>query len=561
MKKKRDNKSKNKNSVGVITVLLQDYFHRGVFRTLIGEKQWTRFESRLDRNVDDTLRMLDDFGVKATFFTLGWIGEKFPAIIKRIADERHEIASAGFWARAVAEMKLSQFREDICRAREALQIASGKQVIGYRCAYRYIRDSEWWALSVLSEEGHIYDASYCPRFIGRDSSGMLKGAQQVAVNGRTIWEFPTSTKSILGIHLPISGGNYLRQFPHRMMFRYFEEWLRREEDTFVLYFHPWELDEEQPFIKAIGWISRMKQYRNLGKMSTILPHYFERATFMPIRDFLGIKSVDALDVINTLDNKRRQSFLGEISHYGYNGQKPVTVVIPCFNEESSLPYLENTLAELEMIASQAYDLKFVFVDDCSSDRTLAELKRRFGKRSNCRIVHHDKNQGIAKAITTGINHSDTEVVCSMDADCSYDPLELIRMIPELNENTDIVTASPYHPQGFVLAVPGWRLFLSKSLSRLYHLLLRHKLFTYTSCFRAYRKSSVKNINLRYGDFRGIVELLARLDIAGKTIKEYPTTLQSRIFGYSKMKTFKTILGHLGLLLRICIVRIKSTLRY
>jgi len=284
---------------GVITVLLQDYFHRGVFRTLIGEKQWSRFHSRLDKNVDATLRLLDEFDTKATFFTLGWIGEKFPALIKRLAEEGHEIASAGYLARAVGEMSPEQFRQDIRRARVSLQSASGRKVIGYRCAYRYIRPREKWALSVLHEEGYVYDASCCPPIAGRDFFRLQKGARQIKVHDGSIHEFPISTKSLLGLNLPISGGNYIRQLPHNLMLAFFEDWLRGRESPFVLYFHPWELDEEQPLISAIGPISRMKQYRNLGKLRTMLPEYFRRARFIPIRDYLGIEpervECDALD--------------------------------------------------------------------------------------------------------------------------------------------------------------------------------------------------------------------------------------------------------------------------
>jgi polysaccharide deacetylase family protein (PEP-CTERM system associated) len=542
---------------GVVTVLLQDYFHRGVFRPLIGEKQWSRFHSRLDGNIDDTLNLLDEFDVKATFFTLGWIAEKFPSLIRRMADEGHEIASAGYWARAVSEMSPAQFREDIRRARVALQAASGRKVIGYRCAYRYIRPRDEWALSILLEEGHIYDASCCPPIAGRDIFRLQKGARQIKTRSGSIREFPTSTKSLLGLNLPISGGNYLRQLPHNLMLGFFEDWLRRRDTPFVLYFHPWELDEEQPIINAIGPISRLKQYRNLGKMRTMLPEYFRRARFMPIRDYLGIEPERVKSDASDLSYKPVKPPVTAGTRPAHRPRTPVSVIVPCYNEESSLPYLEKALAELEAGAKSTYDLRFVFVDDCSTDRTLGELRKLFGRRSNCKVEHHRVNGGIARAIETGISVCDTEIVCSMDADCSYDPLELLRMIPELDEKTDLVTASPYHPEGFVLAVPGWRLFLSKSLSRLYHVLLRHKLYTYTSCFRVYRKSAVESIRTDCADFRGIVELLSRLDIAGGAIKEFPTTLQSRIFGYSKMKTLKTILGHLKLFLGILTMKLRS----
>ncbi len=552
----KDSELEKKDIRGVVTVLLQDYFHRGVFRTLIGEKQWSRFQSRLEKNVEDTLQLLDEFKVKATFFTLGWIAEKFPSLIKRLADQGHEIASAGYWARAVSEMNPTQFREDIRRANAVLQSASGKKVVGYRCAYRHISDRENWALSILIEEGYLYDASYRSPLVKRDDLGRLRVAHQLTLDHGVIWEFPLSTKSILGFQLPISGGNYLRQLPHRIMFNYFKEWIKREEGPFVLYFHPWELDEDQPVINAIGPLSRMKQYRNLGKMRSFLPSYFSYTRFVPVREYLGIDTTDTTDTteFKSFRSSLKQSYLLRSSCCHDNPKSQISVVIPCYNEESSLPYLENALAELEAVSKSTYEMRFVFVDDCSTDKTLAMLEKRFGNRPNCKIVSHDTNKGVASAISTGIQNCDTEVVCSMDADCSYDPLELVRMIPELDEQTDLVTASPYHPQGFVLGVPGWRLFLSKSLSRIYHMFLQHKLSTYTSCFRVYRKSAVEKIHTSYGDFKGIVELLALLDTAGSRIKEYPTTLQSRIFGYSKMNTLATICGHLRLLIKMYFTR-------
>lgn len=542
---------------GVITVLLQDYFHRGIFRTIIGEKQWSRFHSRLDRNVDATLNLLSQAGVKATFFTLGWIGEKFPTLIQRLAEEGHEIASAGFLARAVHEMSPEQFREDIRRARLALQSASGRAVLGYRCAYRYIRPKEKWALPILLEEGYSYDASCCPPILGRDTFQLHKGLRKIKTSSGTIHEFPISTKSLFGLRLPISGGNYLRQFPHRMMINFFEDWLRHRNAPFILYFHPWELDEEQPEIRAIGPISRILQYRNLGKMRSMLPEYFQRTNFMPICEYLGTEPERVKS--NTPESLFKVSF--KRTSRGIVSNRIVTVavsvVIPCYNEESSLPYLEKALAELREAAKDSYNLNFVFVDDCSTDQTLTKLIELFGNRNDCRIIRREKNGGISKAIETGIAACDTEIICSMDADCSYDPLELLRMIPELDEQTDLVTASPYHPKGFVLAVPAWRLLLSRSLSVLYHFLLHNKLYTYTSCFRVFKKKALAGIRVAYGDFRGIVEILAKLDIAGGTIKEFPTTLQSRIFGYSKMKTLRSIIGHLRLFFEILNLKIRK----
>lgn len=549
---------------GVLTVLLQDYFHRGLFRTVVGEKQWHRFDSRLDKNIDETLALLSAHDVTATFFTLGWIGANYPSLIERIASAGHEIANAGYYSRSVAEMSRDQFREDIVRSRAILEQSSGQKVIGYRAAYRHINGSNRWALDILAEENYVYDASYVSPRVGKDTHGNIDDATLIHLDSGALWEFPLATTSLFGLRLPISGGNYVRQFPNWFMFRRFKRWVRAHHAPFLLYFHPWELDSDQPIISAIGPVSRLRQYRNLGMMRSLLPQYFDTVSFLSIRDYLGIAPTPAMPSpaaeANGLAHETRRhgaQCVSESTEKGHSERQAVSVVIPCYNEVDSLPYLDKALSDLISATSNTLDLSFLLVDDCSTDDTHNELQRQFGKRDRFTILRHEQNGGIARAIATGIAASKTETVCSIDADCSYDPLELARMIPELDENTDLVTASPYHKDGFVLAVPAWRLFLSKSLSGIYRLVLSHTLATYTSCFRVYRRSSVIGISTQYGDFRGIVELLARLDIAGGSIKEFPTTLQSRIFGYSKMKTISTIAGHLKLLMRVSRLRLAT----
>jgi hypothetical protein len=146
----------------------------------------------------------------------------------------------------------------------------------------------------------------------------------------------------------------------------------------------------------------------------------------------------------------------------------------------------------------------------------------------------------------------------MDCDCTYDPHELGRMIPLLTEGVDVVTASPYHPQGKVRNVPRWRLFLSKSLSRLYRVVLRQKLHTYTSCFRVYRRQAALDVTVERGGFFGVTEMLGRLDLDGRRIVEFPTTLEARMLGRSKMKVLGTIAGHLGLLLLLVRLRARRS---
>src|SRR5947207_527478 len=200
---------------------------------------------------------------------------------------------------------------------------------------------------------------------------------------------------------------------------------------------------------------------------------------------------------------------------------PLSVVIPCYNEELILPYLANTLKSVRDRLGRDYDLKFVFVNDGSHDGTAEALCRIFGDWPECKIVHHETNRGVAAAILTGIRNAPTELVCSIDCDCTYDPHEIDRLVELMTDDVDAVTASPYHPLGQVRNVPGWRLFLSKGSSWLYRRVLRQKLFTYTSCFRLYRRRAVLDLKVRETGFLGVAEILGKLDLKGSRIVEYP----------------------------------------
>ena len=138
----------------------------------------------------------------------------------------------------------------------------------------------------------------------------------------------------------------------------------------------------------------------------------------------------------------------------------------------------------------------------------------------------------------------------MDADCTYDPRQLADLVAMLKDDVVMVTASPYHREGHVVGVPSWRLALSRNLSRLYGMVLNHRFATYTACFRAYRRSAVVDIELSNGGFLGVAEMLIKLDLRGYKLAECPATLETRLLGFSKMKTVKTIRGHLGLIAKI-----------
>jgi glycosyltransferase involved in cell wall biosynthesis len=227
----------------------------------------------------------------------------------------------------------------------------------------------------------------------------------------------------------------------------------------------------------------------------------------------------------------------------------VTLVIPIYNEEQSIAYLFKTLSEFRAKLENRFRVQFCLVDDGSRDDTWNRLSAKFDGLRDCRLVRHGTNQGVAAAILTGIKNAETETVCSIDCDCSYDPAVLEAMIPLL-DGADMVTASPYHPKGRVVNVPKWRLFLSRTLSLMYSTLLQERFYTYTSCCRVYRRAAVIDLPLRNSGFLGVAEMLVRLKLIKGRIVEHPAVLESRILGESKMKIVRTIGLHLRFLLKL-----------
>ena len=538
------------NKKHLLTVLVEDYFHVGAFENLIQQRNWSNFEPRYEQNTLKTLDLLDQFDTKATFFVLGWIAEQNPRLVREIAARGHEVASRGFYHRSLKNLTNEEFREDLRRTNRALEDASGQKIIGYRAAEKLNYEKDSWIFDVLAEEGFVYDASFLPN---RKSDKNKRVAHQIHTNGKAIWEFPYSTRNFGVGLLPISGGNYFRQIPYTLMRRAVSKWHETQVEPFIFYFHVWELDPEQPRISAASAYNRVRHYRKLDKMEWILKENIQKYDFCDAAEFLGMKN----DVLPVQSPKSKVQSQAEpiANRKSQIANTNVSVVIPCYNEEAALPYLSNTLRSVEAnLAENGFQANFIFVDDSSKDATLEKLNELFGAKENVKIVRHETNQGVAAGIMTGLCAAKTEIVCSMDCDCTYDPHELVRMLPLLAETVDLVTASPYHRDGGVRNVPEWRLFLSKGASWLYRRTLRSKLATYTSCFRVYRRSAFVDLPLQEKGFLGVAEMLGRLDLQGGKIVEYPAVLEVRLFGFSKMKTARTIFGHLKLLSRLSKIR-------
>lgn len=536
----------------LLAVLLEDYFHVGAFDNLIQRGQWSRFEARFEHNTLTALDLLDRFEAKVTFFSLGWIAERQPNIIREITRRGHEIAC--YSNLNIENISQTEFKEEILRTRDALQQASGQKVLGFRAANRWQMSEAEWALKILAEEGFAYDASIVPTKNALRANPDRRFAWQVTFEEKQIWEFPVSTFKMPGFLMPVAGGNFFRQFPHTIIKQAVKNWHESYDAPFVMYFHVWELDRAQPRISSASSLTKLRHYRNLGKMYWVIEDYLKKYNFASFAEYLNL---DATLDPEWLKNKAAQKIETINLISSSSNKTPVSIVIPCFNEELSLPYLANTLQSVQETLAEKYQPKFIFVDDCSTDKTWDLLHKLFAAKPNFTFVRHEQNRGVAAAIMTGIRAAKTELVCSMDCDCTYDPHELKNMIPLLTEGVSLVTASPYHSEGRVLNVPPWRLVLSKGSSFLYRQVLRQKLATYTSCFRVYRRSAVEKLQLAEDGFLGVAELLGKLDLQGEKIVEYPATLAVRLFGYSKMKLLKTIFGHLQLLARLLRLRLST----
>lgn len=279
--------------LNAMTVDVEDYFQVSGFEDRIGRDRWDTFESRVVRNTDRLLELFARHDVRATFFTLGWVAERFPDLVGRIAQAGHEVASHGFWHRLVYNQTPDEFRDDIRRARAALSAAAGMPILGYRAPSFSITDRSRWAFDVLLEEGHAYDASVFP--IHHDRYGIPSAPREfhtVPCATGTLWECPASTIRVAGVNLPVGGGGYLRMLPYAYTRWCFNRINEVERRPVVCYLHPWEIDSEQPRVVS-GTVSSFRHYRNIDKIENRLTRLVQEFRFAPLADVLGLTPVAA----------------------------------------------------------------------------------------------------------------------------------------------------------------------------------------------------------------------------------------------------------------------------
>lgn len=209
--------------------------------------------------------------------------------------------------------------------------------------------------------------------------------------------------------------------------------------------------------------------------------------------------------------------------------------------------LADRLAALRDRLAPEYELECVLVDDGSADKTVACVGPAFKDFANVKVVEHGRNRGAGAAMRSGFQAATGEVLCTIDADCTFDPLEIPKMLEAMQrENADIGIGSPYHPEGGVENVVPWRLFLSKGASLMHRSISRSKLYSYTSFLRAYRREVLEKVQFNSDGFVSVTEILMKALLMGYTAVEIPTVLRRRVTGVSKMNVYRNVVSHLRL---------------
>lgn len=239
-------------------------------------------------------------------------------------------------------------------------------------------------------------------------------------------------------------------------------------------------------------------------------------------------------------------------------QTSLSIVIPCFNEVENIPKMKDELLPVLVKLAEEYSVQVVFVDDGSSDGTLNAFKDAFSSdflpNADFTYLQHAVNMGLGAAMRTGLKASQGGLIITTDSDGTYHFSSMIGMLKYL-ENADIVTASPYHPDGDVVGVPEYRLVLSRGSSMIYRLLVQWDIHTYTCLFRAYRREVIDSISFESNGFLAVTELLVKSRLKGFRVVEFPAVLYRRVFGVSKVKLARTIFDHLNFQSRILLYRL------
>ena len=270
-----------------MSVDVEDYFQVSAFEKHIEKSDWNNISCRVEENIERILVLFEQKEIKATFFTLGWVAERYPGMVKKIVEHGHELASHGWEHIRVTQQEQKDFRQDIIRTRHFLEDLSGKQIKGYRAASYSICSENLWALDCLADAGYLYSSSIVP--IKHDLYG-IPDAPRFSFSSAEdrLLEIPISTINIAGRNINCGGGGLFRLFPYC-----FSRWAInninvKDQQPCIFYFHPWEVDPEQPRVESASRKSKFRHYLNLHKMHGRLANLLDDFHWGRVDDiFLG----------------------------------------------------------------------------------------------------------------------------------------------------------------------------------------------------------------------------------------------------------------------------------
>ena len=267
--------------INYLTIDVEDYFQVAAFEKVIHPSAWENYPPRVEQNTIKILDLFDLHGVKGTFFIVGWTAERFPGLVKDIAERGHEIGCHSYWHKKIYNLTPEEFRQDTKKSKAILEEITGQPVLGYRAPTYSITKKSLWALDILEELGFKWDSSIFPTV--HDNYGIPDAPRfEYKLPSHELKEYPISTAIFLGRRIPISGGGYFRLFPYwfsRYALRRINE---QESKPFVFYLHPWEIDPDQPRVANPGWKSRFRHYNNLDQTKERLSRLLRDFSFRPI---------------------------------------------------------------------------------------------------------------------------------------------------------------------------------------------------------------------------------------------------------------------------------------